>query len=486
MRNVMTSSRREGSSLIALMSVLVILGAFGIAKLTNARLAATEAIRLAHQHQVDLLAEMGFNELHSILIHEDNRRTFEQLGILSEDGIPTLTQTIYDRQANALGRYDVFVELADDDEDPDLAHYRIESFSYSADGKPEAKLTAYVRLTTISKYAYGTDDEGGVVFTTGDNVYLPIVSNGPFKFSGLPTMWESVGTAAAYNVINNEKTTSQPEAIFKKGASFGMPALDFNSDLIAEIEQQAGMVVDEDCIIQFLPDGKYSLAKEEEVEWKYKTVSGGDWVVTSDKESIPDKPYDLVVENSAMVAVTNRINSLGDEDEAYDNIIFVNGTATVSGEVGGSVSVASSDSIEIDGRIVYSSMSDDPDPLNWDDEQPDSDERLGLFAKYKVMALPYDETDLDIHASIFVTEPSDPSTSTYIRGFCVKNYTQDYGTPDINFYGSVVQNTRGAVGLTSGRGFSKNYHQDVRFIHRPPPGSPLSTPEFFNWKVEKL
>ncbi|MBU4365748.1 MAG: hypothetical protein L6437_02720, partial [Kiritimatiellae bacterium] len=65
-----------------------------------------------------------------------------------------------------------------------------------------------------------------------------------------------------------------------------------------------------------------------------------------------------------------------------------------------------------------------------------------------------------------------PNNSSYSHGFYVQNYWSRPFSGNLNVYGGIVEFNRGAVGLTSGRGFLKNYAYDTRFATDPPPMYP--------------
>lgn len=487
---------REGSALLFVMIIMVVVSIVGMGQFTNAKLAAIEASRSVQGHQFASLADMGLREFRAIVMNERNRRSFDSLKVVSSGSTPTFSRrNIRDDQNNIIGGYDVFV-TAVTAADPEDAHYKITSVAYDENLTQRAQVESYIRLTTVSEDVWGTDDEGGVRFVTGDEIWGSIRSNNPFYISGSPYIDGTTKTAASYNVIDGSNSTSTDSNIFNGGVLFDMPEIPFDATLVTGLADDAAQTINNGSSIEFLADGSYNVTEKnvEMVEtgntlYTYGYYSRRGYGTFTSYNSGYARYYDLISSDAEMgEEVTYEtsnyvIDDLGDFGKDSDNIIYVDGSVTVKGEVAGTVSVVASDSIIIDQSIVYASMADDPDPETWGDNQPEIYERLGLYATTKVMATGADYKDIDIHAAIYVSDGNDYS---YLRGFCVNDYDTYFGSPDINFYGSIIQNQRGAVGQDGGKGFYKNYWQDARFLTSPPPGSPLSSPEFFGWKSSKL
>jgi hypothetical protein len=236
--------------------------------------------------------------------------------------------------------------------------------------------------------------------------------------------------------------------VFRGGLTYNVPSLEFDPALITSMRNRAAVIYPNNSVIVFKGD--------------------------------------LFTVKSGSTTITNRISQLGIGGKEDDNIIYVDGTVTVSGNVGGYVSVLASDTILINAAggyngIVYDSKKNNPNPSNWGTAVPDADEGLGLFAVSKVMIIgTSDRTPVNVHAVVYV--PTDNGQT--LRGFCVQKYDVYYHKPYINFYGCLIQARRGVVGQTSGNGFLKNYWQDLRFMKTPPPGTFVAAPEFYGWNAE--
>lgn len=496
MRKSNDLNAKEGSALLLVMIIMTVVGILGMGQLTNARLASLEVVRSMKTHQFASLADMGLREFRAIVMNEKNRRNFVSLNVISSGSEPTFSRKwVRDDQNEIIGGYDVFVTEATSS-DPSEAHYKIRSVAYDKDLNEMAQVESYVRLTTVSEDVWGSNDEGGVLFVTNDKIWGSIRSNNPFYFSGAPEIYGTVKTSASCNVIDGHYSTASPTN-FYGGVEFNLPPLPFDSTLVTGLAADAEQTVNDESIITFKANGSYEVIEKniemfetgrteytyEYTDWRghirTSTWVGDDFIWSNTIVSTAPE----MGENVSFTTNNYAIDNLGVVGTDSDNIIYVNGTVTVSGEVAGTVSVVASDSIIIDQSIVYASQADDPNPTNWGEDEPEIDERLGLYATTKVMATGADDTDINIHAAIYVSDGNDYS---YYRGFCVENYNHNFHSPYINLYGSLIQKQRGAVGTSGGKGFYKNYHQDARFLTSPPPGSPLSSPEFFGWSSSRL
>lgn len=462
MKNTTGYHARDGSVLIIVMIIMMVISIMGLGQLTNAKFAAVEASESIQRHQFEALAEMGAREFRAIIMDELNRQPFDRLNLISGVSIPTIRKRwVLDDQNKVIGGYDVFIAETTSS-DPEMADYKITSIAYDETLKNRAQVETYVRLTSVNQDVWGTNSEGGVLFVSGDSIWGSIRSNGSFYIHNSPYIDGATKTAASYNVIDGSNSTAAPADVFNGGVKFNLAKINFDPNLVTDLRDEASLIIQDGSNIEFMPDGTYEITRT-----TVETIEG--------------------VDVESTTTVTNWIDSLGVSGKESDNIIYVDGSVTVRGKVAGTVSVVADGSITIDHSIVYASKADNPDPNSWPvGNEPEIQERLGLYATKKVMAVGSYGEDLNIHAAVFVTDENDPSTSTYIRGFCVEDYFENFGTPYINFYGSIIQNQRGAVGTTGGSGFYKNYHQDARFITSPPPGSPLSTPEFFGWESAML
>jgi hypothetical protein len=504
------TERREGGILLMVLVVMLILTSLGMGMMSLERVDSIETSERFNRARAFWMAEAGLNELKAIITHEDNRRSPAVYGLVGEDA-PVLTGTF-----DGYGSYKVYVREATTDEKREGVDFVAEVLGQSEGRTDPVHVFSYLRLTTVSELVWATDDEGDVYFGNGDDVWGPIKSNGEFNISGTPKIYGYAETSASTVNYNDSRSSTWVDAeVFLAGLTFDVAETDFDPNLITDMAAASGMdTIEGDCEIEF-EDELFVVSYD---VWTTNTTTemveqSGYWVRYDRWGNIQNISYseprntrnwtyisggfeeqtNTTVE-STTVSVTNYIADIG-TSSSEDNIIYVNGVVEVSGTVGGSVSVVSSEYIKIVDDLVYSStVGWDDDPSNWSAE-PDDDELLGLYAAQKV-EVDYDEQnygeDVNVHAAIFVAE-----YDGYIDnpGFGMADRDTNLGSPDINLYGSIVQYERGTVaeydyfGRSTGwgwGGFDKNYHHDARFTLSPPPGSPMGVPTFTNWRVAGL
>lgn len=151
-----------------------------------------------------------------------------------------------------------------------------------------------------------------------------------------------------------------------------------------------------------------------------------------------------------------------------------NGIIYLGGELDGRLTVVAEDSIRITNHLTYAVH-----PTNG------SDDALGLIAQNDVEVRNNAPANLNVFAHIIACNTDN---STYESGFFVQDYSTRYGCGFLNVYGGIVENNRGAVGTTSGRGYTKNYTYDERFRTAPPPHYPtvLDIYQWDNWREKAL
>lgn len=146
------------------------------------------------------------------------------------------------------------------------------------------------------------------------------------------------------------------------------------------------------------------------------------------------------------------------------------GRLVVGGVLDGRVTLVTEDSIWITNHITYAVH-----PTNG------SDDAVGLIAQEDVVVRTTAPDNVNIYAHIMACNPN----IDFSHGFYVQNYWSRPVSGLLTVYGGIVENSRGAVGTTSGgspyRGFLKNYIYDQRFSTDPPPNYPTQT-NFYMWR----
>jgi hypothetical protein len=185
--------------------------------------------------------------------------------------------------------------------------------------------------------------------------------------------------------------------------------------------------------------------------------------------------------NGGTFTVTNTrkgwVNHILTNSPTGDNIIYVanavSGASDIlgtvylnGGTVKGRVTIASEDDMTIAGNITYTT-----DPV----ANPNSKDALGLLSYNDVWVGTTAPNNVTIDAAIMATGASAAAGSP--GSFGVINYNSGGTRGNLNVYGGIVQEIRGAVGQANVNGslihgFSKNYSYDPRFINTPPPYYP--------------
>jgi hypothetical protein len=142
------------------------------------------------------------------------------------------------------------------------------------------------------------------------------------------------------------------------------------------------------------------------------------------------------------------------------------GDLTISGSFKGRMTIVAEGTINITNHIRYSS-----NPAT----NPASRDALGLITRKDIIVKNNCPANLDIYAHLIA---EGGATSTTNDGmFTVENYDTRARSSclNLNVYGGIVQNYRGAVGTSGspGTGYLKNYVFDTRFATNPPPRYPV-------------
>ncbi len=436
---------REGGILLVVLLLVLVFSVLGLGLLSLGRQNAVETSRLLNRSKAFWMAEAGLHELRAIITLPVNRGLLENYGLVDAVDSPVLQGSI----AGA-GSYEVYVSTnLNASLTGAVRIYDVRCVGHSPGVQSTVVVSSVVRLRTGSERVWSTNNERNIRFTTGDIINGPAHTNGKYYINGKPSFLGAASSSWSDLYYNDDLRGGanslfiDPE-VFTAGLELGVPESDFNPNIISDLRSDA---------LQF-PAGDYQV------------VFNGNM---------------YIARQGAGTSTTNFISSINSPDDE-DNILYFPGNVEVSGEVGGRVSIASEGVIKIVGDIVYSSAPD-PNHGNWSaDFRPSVNEALGLFSQQKVeidLPLPIG-ADVNIHAAIFVTEPSG---SIQNPGFGAADRYSNLNSPYINMYGSIMQHTRGIIGTTGGSGYLKNYRSDSRFLLTPPPGAPYDPPEFSQWRA---
>jgi hypothetical protein len=160
-------------------------------------------------------------------------------------------------------------------------------------------------------------------------------------------------------------------------------------------------------------------------------------------------------------------------------ILYLNG-----GTLTGRLTLVSDTNMLIQGNITYST---NPEVTN-------STDALALIARDNIIINTNAPNNLQLQAAILspggVSNIVSGVTNFLDGSFSVLDYNTRAASSNLNVYGCIVQNDRGAVNTfnsSTGKlltGYSKNYKYDPRFINSPPPYFPTISSQviFSQWR----
>ena len=429
----------RGSMLCVVLLFLVVFSILSVGLLKLASFNATAAGKDISASQAFWAAEAGIAQV-CALAEKHATAPFESMA-----GMGTLPFVITGTTlpgSGTPGTYSVHIDY-----DPTwpstnyIKKYEIVSTGVSKGGDTRV-VGLHAELWTFANYMHAshfeqTPDGDPIYFSGVDVVDGPVYVNGQINIWSTPTFTKLVRSAATTVNYQNGGTAS----VFKGGLGLSAPLLDFqglySSDPVATVKAKAGLTLVGDYTLVFAADGTVA----------YTLTAGGGG----------GKP------------VTKALSSL-------NGAIYVNGNASVSGVVNGTVTVVAEKSIYIPSSITYASASGTNDPWRSSFNPAAVDDALGLMARQRVEV--GGTAAINIHAAIMVT--GDAGGNSW--GFNATNKVMSIGQPKLNVYGSIAQYRRGVVGYVSGLGFAKNYKYDSRFNSISPPWWPYSTYLFSNWR----
>lgn len=297
------------------------------------------------------------------------------------------------------------------------------------------------KKNSFTLFAWMTDFEGNVFWITKDTVWGRVHSNGNLHISGSPVFMQKATTAKGFDPPKVGSGTNK--AIFKDGYETGIAPIEFPNSLaeIVSASVGGGRRYTTDIFVTLSPgtsannDGK-------------AYIRGG---------TLPTSPI---------------IDSVDLNDPGFNGVILGTNSVGIEGTLDGKLTLTSQTSMYIHNDVLY-------------ERNPRftaSDDVLGLVAEANVVVKnnAANNANCEIHGSIFCRTGS----------FTAENYNTRPVSGELRVLGSIVQDTRGAIGQFSGStitsGFSKRYRYDDRLgdqAFRPPfyPGYYVSTYAITNW-----
>jgi hypothetical protein len=297
------------------------------------------------------------------------------------------------------------------------------------------------KKNSFSLFAWMTNFEGNVFWITQDTVWGRVHSNGNLHINGSPVFMQKATTAKGFDPP--KVGSGQNRAIFKDGYETGIAEIDFPNNLneIVTASVGGGRRYTTDIFVTLSPG----------------TSANNDGVAYIRGGNLPTSPI---------------IDSIQLNGAGFNGAILGTGSVGVEGTLDGQLTICSQTNMYIHNDVLY-------------ERNPrftTSDDVLGLVAENNVIVKnnAANNSNCEIHGSIF----------TRTGSFTAENYNSRPVSGELRVLGSIVQETRGAIGQFSGStitsGFSKRYRYDNRLndpVFRPPfyPGYYVSTYAITNW-----
>lgn len=311
------------------------------------------------------------------------------------------------------------------------------------------------RTQTFSIFAWMTNNENGVNWTTADTVWGRVHSNSSLTVTGAPVFYEKVTTTGAFSPACSTKAKpTTNKAIFKKGYETGVASVDLPTSL-HELDSASSLM------------GTTYGKRYTDTIWvdlRAGTASSGDGVAVVHKGGFAGTVLDTVKIYDVL---------------HFDGVIASNSVIHVKGNLDGMLSLASlTKSVIVEDNVRYET----------NPQVSTSDDLLGLIAYKDVVIADNAQNNTDCAI--------DGCVLSATGGFTAQSYDKKdakgngilFGRLDV--LGSIVQKTRGPVGTLSGStlntGYSKRYRYDSRLSDpnfRPPcfPGFIVKTYAITNW-----
>jgi cytoskeletal protein CcmA (bactofilin family) len=280
----------------------------------------------------------------------------------------------------------------------------------------------------FSLFAWMTNTENGVNWTTADTVWGRVHSNGSIHVNGAPVFYERVTTSE--NFVPRLRTGTN-KGNYKRGTETGVPKVEFPKSF-AELEyaaQNGGRHFKKPIWLELLPGSPH---------------------LNDGKVLVRDSPLPL-----ALPIDTISLNGV-----SFNGALSSTDSIHIKGTLDGRLTVASlASNVYIDDNLKY-----EKSPLS-----SKTDDMLGLVARDNVIVDDniLNNADCIIEGSIFALNGS----------FTAEGHDRGPLFGELRLLGSIVQNARGPVGTIKGgkldTGYSKRYRFDSRL------GDPDERPPFY-------
>ena len=275
---------------------------------------------------------------------------------------------------------------------------------------------------SFTLFAWMTNFEGNVFWFTADTIWGRVHSNGQLHMTGTPTFMDKVTTSKG---IDPKWGTNGNNAVFKQGYETGVAEIPFPTDLAP--------------LFNAASSGGRNYVGDIEVTLKGGTSANNDGYA--------------IVRKAGVVIDSVTINGGG-----FNGALVSTGKVSVKGTVDGKLTIGSGTQIYVTDNIQYENRS-----------VGTSDDVLGLVSNVDVIIADNtaNSTGCEVDGSVFARSGK----------FTAENYNTGSPRGQLKLLGSIVQDSRGAVGTfqngqnTLKTGFSKYYRYDDRLADtnfRPP------------------
>jgi hypothetical protein len=298
----------------------------------------------------------------------------------------------------------------------------------------------YVHSRSWAEYAMWYNQSGVIYFQTGDRFRGKVHCNAPIYIqTGSSPVFEQLLTSAS------DTWGQGPEdAVFSNGFQLGVQAetvssINFTNTASTQdcLRLQANLVV----------TGATTVG-----------MAGTNLYITNSKRSWNRYNYGAITPS----AMTNGVVYIATSGSSI-------GDLTLAGTLDGRVTLVADGNINITNHIRYAS-----NPTN-----TPSNDALGLISRKDIIIKKNAPKNLEIYAHLIAEGGLTASANDGM--FTVENYDTRLTSAcsNLNVYGGIVQNYRGPVGTTGGKGYLKNYMFDTRFVTNPPPHYPVVGDKYY-------
>ena len=353
---------------------------------------------------------------------------------------------------------------------------------------PDVKrtVTSTFNKRSFTQYVYFSDnDPANIWWTSSDNCYGPYHTNTNLSVDGTPNFWK-IASYSGELVRGSGANPTFHEGHKKLDYTIDMP--ENNSELMYYALQPDGYYFEGRTSILLKGDGTMKIwnPNYSPATWTLPLPENG---VIYVNEKVTHNNNNKFDPNNGNVFISGVLN--GRLTVAAKNDIFITGYDPT---VNTFASAAVTDGVTYKDTVITLDFVDGK-PVLGDNEAtlPEgAGDMLGLIADRNVAILTYGWFDngsvnssrqkFKVYAALMALEGSFIN-SVHFDNRNNPSFNSSYPTSNgvLTVRGSIIQNTRGAVGFTSGTGYKKDYAHDPRMNYDQPPH--FLDPEGSGWEI---